>query len=126
METVILASRSEATRGLFWDGPRNFEPLSGDALAGSQSPNFRTTHTAVRLASYAGFSVQQAQYTTDLQWNRVSGLEPSGPRAGTLPLGHRGLNYRSASNFGQNSSSGSLSVSPWIYEADNLKTRGAR
>ncbi|GBL77912.1 hypothetical protein AVEN_143246-1 [Araneus ventricosus] len=27
-------------------------------------------------------------YTVDLQWNRVSNLEPSGP---DLPLGHRGL-----------------------------------
>ncbi|GBO18083.1 hypothetical protein AVEN_231760-1, partial [Araneus ventricosus] len=27
----------------------------------------------------------------DLQWNRVSNLEPSGLKAETLPLGHRGL-----------------------------------
>ncbi|GBL86006.1 hypothetical protein AVEN_89066-1 [Araneus ventricosus] len=27
---VILISRFEATRGLFWDGPRNFEPQSDD------------------------------------------------------------------------------------------------
>ncbi|GBM10226.1 hypothetical protein AVEN_177494-1 [Araneus ventricosus] len=27
---VILTSRFEATRGLFWDGPRNFEPRSDD------------------------------------------------------------------------------------------------
>ncbi|GBM53226.1 hypothetical protein AVEN_14244-1 [Araneus ventricosus] len=27
---VILTSRLEATRGLFWDGPRNFEPRSDD------------------------------------------------------------------------------------------------
>ncbi|GBM17764.1 hypothetical protein AVEN_99646-1 [Araneus ventricosus] len=27
---VVLASRFEATRGLFWDGPRNFEPRSDD------------------------------------------------------------------------------------------------
>ncbi|GBM58174.1 hypothetical protein AVEN_163941-1, partial [Araneus ventricosus] len=31
-----------------------------------------------------------APYTADLQWNRVSNLEPSGPKAETLPLGHRG------------------------------------
>ncbi|GBO01060.1 hypothetical protein AVEN_98152-1, partial [Araneus ventricosus] len=36
-------------------------------------------------------NVQQAPYTADLQWNRVSDLEPSGPKAETLPLGHRGL-----------------------------------
>ncbi|GBL57894.1 hypothetical protein AVEN_58034-1, partial [Araneus ventricosus] len=29
--------------------------------------------------------------TTYLQWNRVSNLEPSGTKAETLPLGHRGL-----------------------------------
>ncbi|GBM48993.1 hypothetical protein AVEN_55205-1 [Araneus ventricosus] len=29
--------------------------------------------------------------TTDLQWNRISSLVPSGPEAETLPLGHRGL-----------------------------------
>ncbi|GBL74975.1 hypothetical protein AVEN_243783-1 [Araneus ventricosus] len=27
---IILMSRFEATRGLFWDGPRNFEPWSDD------------------------------------------------------------------------------------------------
>ncbi|GBN78905.1 hypothetical protein AVEN_31800-1 [Araneus ventricosus] len=32
-----------------------------------------------------------AQYTTDLQWNRVSNLQPSGPEVKTLPLGHSGL-----------------------------------
>ncbi|GBM65190.1 hypothetical protein AVEN_130587-1 [Araneus ventricosus] len=36
-------------------------------------------------------SVQQAPYSADLPWNRVSNLEPSGPKAETLPLGHRGL-----------------------------------
>ncbi|GBM30689.1 hypothetical protein AVEN_259561-1 [Araneus ventricosus] len=29
--------------------------------------------------------------TTDLQGNRVSNLEPSGPKAENLQLGHRGL-----------------------------------
>ncbi|GBM45108.1 hypothetical protein AVEN_251836-1 [Araneus ventricosus] len=41
---IILASRFEATRGLFWDGPRNFEPRSDeedDISAGLSSPNFR-------------------------------------------------------------------------------------
>ncbi|GBO34653.1 hypothetical protein AVEN_165552-1 [Araneus ventricosus] len=27
---VVLMSHFEATRGLFWDGPRNFEPWSDD------------------------------------------------------------------------------------------------
>ncbi|GBM08283.1 hypothetical protein AVEN_101418-1 [Araneus ventricosus] len=37
------------------------------------------------------FSVQQAPYTTDLQWNRVWYLRPSGPEVETLPQGHRSL-----------------------------------
>ncbi|GBM19518.1 hypothetical protein AVEN_107989-1 [Araneus ventricosus] len=30
LSLVILTSRFEATRGLFWDVPRNFEPRSDD------------------------------------------------------------------------------------------------
>ncbi|GBN93151.1 hypothetical protein AVEN_198578-1 [Araneus ventricosus] len=41
------------------------------------------------------FTVQQTQYMTDLHWNRVSYLEPSGPEAETLPLGHVGLRAES-------------------------------
>ncbi|GBM31246.1 hypothetical protein AVEN_223444-1 [Araneus ventricosus] len=51
---VILTSRFEATRGLFWDGPRNFEPRSdeeGDARAGIPSPSFHATPTGGRLAT---------------------------------------------------------------------------
>ncbi|GBL80085.1 hypothetical protein AVEN_183416-1 [Araneus ventricosus] len=48
-----------------------------------------TTTTGVRPLSK--FSVQRAPYTTDLQWNWASNLEPSGPKAEALPLGHRGL-----------------------------------
>ncbi|GBM01685.1 hypothetical protein AVEN_271937-1 [Araneus ventricosus] len=42
---LILTSRFEATRELFWDGPPNFEPQSDDkddASAGTFCPNFRT------------------------------------------------------------------------------------
>ncbi|GBO13960.1 hypothetical protein AVEN_107646-1 [Araneus ventricosus] len=47
---------------------------------------FRTSQ-----ALYVRFSLQQAKsYVKDLQWNRVSSLEPSGPEVGILPLGHRG------------------------------------
>ncbi|GBN98023.1 hypothetical protein AVEN_225516-1 [Araneus ventricosus] len=53
------------------------------------SPNFRTTPAGVRLAPYLWFNVQQAPYTTDLQGNRVSNVEPSGSEA--IPLGHCGL-----------------------------------
>ncbi|GBM74784.1 hypothetical protein AVEN_38714-1 [Araneus ventricosus] len=49
---VILTSRFEATRGLFWDDPRNFEPRSeDDTTAGTPSPNFHVTPTGGRLAT---------------------------------------------------------------------------
>ncbi|GBL72273.1 hypothetical protein AVEN_115235-1 [Araneus ventricosus] len=36
------------------------------------------------------YDLQQAQYTMDLQWNRVSNLECSDPEAETLALDHSG------------------------------------
>ncbi|GBL83691.1 hypothetical protein AVEN_132618-1 [Araneus ventricosus] len=46
----MLTSRFEATRGLFWDGPRNFGPQSDDDTgAGNSSPNFRTTPAGGRF-----------------------------------------------------------------------------
>ncbi|GBL98205.1 hypothetical protein AVEN_268289-1 [Araneus ventricosus] len=51
---VILTSRFEATRGLSWDGPRNFEPRSDDeddAWAGTPSPGFHATPAGGRLAT---------------------------------------------------------------------------
>ncbi|GBM34465.1 hypothetical protein AVEN_106707-2-1, partial [Araneus ventricosus] len=36
-------------------------------------------------------NMQKAQHTTDLQWNRVSNLEPSCVEVETLTLGHRGF-----------------------------------
>ncbi|GBO24706.1 hypothetical protein AVEN_142736-1 [Araneus ventricosus] len=42
--------------------------------------------SGIRVRGY----INQAPYTADLQWNRVSNLESSGPKAETLPLGHRG------------------------------------
>ncbi|GBM26991.1 hypothetical protein AVEN_47190-1 [Araneus ventricosus] len=94
--SVILTSRSEVTRGLFCGGHRNFEPRSDDeddTWAGTHSPNFRTTPTGGRLVPYLRFNVQKAKYTTDLQWNRVSNLETSGPQVETLPLGHRAASH---------------------------------
>ncbi|GBM03123.1 hypothetical protein AVEN_200815-1 [Araneus ventricosus] len=58
----ILTSRFEATRGLYWDGPRNFEPRShdeDDAGAGAPSPRFRAAPVGGRLAT-----------TSDLACNR--------------------------------------------------------
>ncbi|GBN70773.1 hypothetical protein AVEN_84384-1 [Araneus ventricosus] len=51
---VILTSRFEATRGLFWDGPRNFEPRSDDeddTRAGTPSTKFHATPTGGRLTT---------------------------------------------------------------------------
>ncbi|GBL92757.1 hypothetical protein AVEN_213694-1 [Araneus ventricosus] len=47
---VILTIRFAATRGLFWDGPRNFEPRSDDE-DDTPSPNFHATPTGGRLAT---------------------------------------------------------------------------
>ncbi|GBM06642.1 hypothetical protein AVEN_190864-1 [Araneus ventricosus] len=48
----MLTSRSKATRGLFWDGTRNFEPRSNvkEDTRAAPSPSFRTTLTRGRLA----------------------------------------------------------------------------
>ncbi|GBL72705.1 hypothetical protein AVEN_127942-1 [Araneus ventricosus] len=51
--SVILTTRLEATRGLFWDGSRNFEARSDDEddiWAGTPTPNFRNI-TGGRLAT---------------------------------------------------------------------------
>ncbi|GBM35901.1 hypothetical protein AVEN_244971-1 [Araneus ventricosus] len=60
-------------------GPRTFEPRSDDeddVWGGTPSPKFRTTPPGGRLIDYAGFSVQQAPYKADLQFDRVSNLAP--------------------------------------------------
>ncbi|GBM97638.1 hypothetical protein AVEN_101954-1 [Araneus ventricosus] len=47
MAHVLLTSRFEATRRLFWDGPRNFEPRSDDeddAWAGTSLSKTSTPH----------------------------------------------------------------------------------
>ncbi|GBL87374.1 hypothetical protein AVEN_118327-1 [Araneus ventricosus] len=50
------------------------------------SPNFWTTPAGGRLTPVR-FKVHQATNTVDLQWNRVSSLEPSDTEAETLPQG---------------------------------------
>ncbi|GBM70670.1 hypothetical protein AVEN_187338-1 [Araneus ventricosus] len=47
---VRLTSRFEATRGLFRDGPRNFEPRSDDE-DGALSPSFHVAPAGGRLAA---------------------------------------------------------------------------
>ncbi|GBL83740.1 hypothetical protein AVEN_132648-1 [Araneus ventricosus] len=86
-------SRFEATRGLFRDGPSNFEPRTDDeddTRAVTPSPNFRTTPAGGHLAP-ADLTCTRATYTAVLRWNRVSNLKPSGPEVKTLPPGHHGL-----------------------------------
>ncbi|GBN10021.1 hypothetical protein AVEN_33530-1 [Araneus ventricosus] len=47
---IIVTSRFEATRGLYWDGPRNFEPRSDDdSWADTYTLLHRTTPTGGRL-----------------------------------------------------------------------------
>ncbi|GBM33573.1 hypothetical protein AVEN_197323-1 [Araneus ventricosus] len=74
-----------ATRGLFWDGPRHFEPRSDDTSAGTPSSNFNR-----RIFGPDGFNVHQ------ILLHGGSSLE-SGFESGTLrpeveilPPGHRG------------------------------------
>ncbi|GBN33563.1 hypothetical protein AVEN_218043-1 [Araneus ventricosus] len=96
-ETHICGARPEgvkATRQLFWDGFRNFEPLSDDeddTRDGIPSPNFRTKPVGGCLVPYLRFNVKQAHKHCGSPAESVSNLELSGPEAETLPLGHRGL-----------------------------------
>ncbi|GBN69870.1 hypothetical protein AVEN_18086-1 [Araneus ventricosus] len=50
-------------------------------------PNFRSTSVGGHLTGDVIFNVQQALYMADLQWNRVSNLEPYGPEAVVIPGG---------------------------------------
>ncbi|GBO26345.1 hypothetical protein AVEN_88908-1 [Araneus ventricosus] len=92
--------RLEATRGLFWDGSRNYEPRSDDEDdigVDTLTPNFRTTPAGERLV-----------ITYDLACNRphtrwisigigFQAWSPKAPEAKTLPLGHSGpLSYESS------------------------------
>ncbi|GBM84447.1 hypothetical protein AVEN_6202-1 [Araneus ventricosus] len=89
---VIITFHFEATRGLFSDGLRHFEPWSDeedDTRAGTPSLNFRTTPAGGRLAPTYDLACDGPTYTTDLRGNRVSNLESSNPEDVTLPLGQR-------------------------------------
>ncbi|GBL60191.1 hypothetical protein AVEN_177887-1 [Araneus ventricosus] len=82
----------EATLGLFWDRPCNIQPRSDDkedTWAGPP-PSIRITPAGGRLALTYDLTCNRTAYTADIQWNRVSNLEPSSSGAETLPLSHRG------------------------------------
>ncbi|GBO13396.1 hypothetical protein AVEN_129743-1 [Araneus ventricosus] len=67
--------RFEATRGLFWEGPRNFELRSDDKDE--------------LLAHESDLACARPTYTEDLCWNRISSLGPSGHGGGVFSLGPR-------------------------------------
>ncbi|GBM13362.1 hypothetical protein AVEN_81768-1, partial [Araneus ventricosus] len=71
---VILTSRSEATRGLFRDGPRNFEPRSDDE--DDPSSSFRAAPAGGRLAA-AYDSARGGPYTRRIFGG--SGFRSCGP-----------------------------------------------
>ncbi|GBN15391.1 hypothetical protein AVEN_233920-1 [Araneus ventricosus] len=76
--------RFEATRGLFRDGPRNFEPRSDDeddTRAGTLSPNFRATPTGGRLASTCDLACNRSHARRIFSgiWFRTS--DPPVPRS---------------------------------------------
>ncbi|GBL81074.1 hypothetical protein AVEN_83148-1 [Araneus ventricosus] len=60
------------------------------ATANSKLPH----HISGRTFGTPAYDVMCIKPTnmTDLQWNQVSNLEPSGPEAETLSLSHRGQN----------------------------------
>ncbi|GBM52659.1 hypothetical protein AVEN_138712-1 [Araneus ventricosus] len=88
LNLVILTSRFEATRGLFWDGPRHSDPRSDEEVTPVLISHLQAfTPTRGRtFADYLRFRVQRAPNTGDLQWNQVSNLELSGRKAETLLL----------------------------------------
>ncbi|GBM62834.1 hypothetical protein AVEN_209475-1 [Araneus ventricosus] len=60
------------------------------STASTASPSFQTTAAGERLAHDSDLARARRTYTADLQWNRVSSLEPSGAEAAGFPLGDRG------------------------------------
>ncbi|GBL83673.1 hypothetical protein AVEN_132603-1 [Araneus ventricosus] len=75
---VRLTPRLDGTRGLFWHGPRNFEPLSDvedNTRVSCYSPNFRTTPVGERF-NPDGLREERPGYTVNLGWNRVVILRP--------------------------------------------------
>ncbi|GBN09669.1 hypothetical protein AVEN_33508-1 [Araneus ventricosus] len=59
---------------------------------GTKSMGKRVSLLKRRIQGFR-FNVQRTPYTADFQWNRFSNLEPSGPEAETLLLGHCGLEH---------------------------------
>ncbi|GBM93789.1 hypothetical protein AVEN_252751-1 [Araneus ventricosus] len=53
--------------------------------------SYEPTEGAKKVKIPMALVLELRQRQNDLQWNRVSSLEPSGPEVEILPLGHRGL-----------------------------------
>ncbi|GBM03980.1 hypothetical protein AVEN_99181-1 [Araneus ventricosus] len=88
---VILTSRFEDRRGVFWDGPRNFEPRSDgedDTWANTplqtSTPHQREDVWPLRMIQRAAGPIHDGSSVES-----GSNLDPSGPKAETLPLDHR-------------------------------------
>ncbi|GBO29555.1 hypothetical protein AVEN_266781-1 [Araneus ventricosus] len=80
---LIYTLHFEATRGLFWNGPRNFELCSDDE--GDTHLCKRSRRISGRTSGSNGLAVQKTRL------HGSSWMELSGPEAETLPLGHRGV-----------------------------------
>ncbi|GBN08507.1 hypothetical protein AVEN_111936-1 [Araneus ventricosus] len=91
--TLTFTARFAARRGLFWDGPLNFEPWSVDESDTCDDPlqTSAPNHINGRALLPDGFSVRRSRLHCD-SWME-SGFEPgdSSSEAETLTLGHRGL-----------------------------------
>ncbi|GBN49691.1 hypothetical protein AVEN_121980-1, partial [Araneus ventricosus] len=76
ISSVILTFRSEATRGLFWDRPRKYEPRTTPELT-------NPLQTFAPLRRWDGWpptddlTCHRPTYAADLWWNRVLNLKPS-------------------------------------------------
>ncbi|GBM42648.1 hypothetical protein AVEN_221760-1 [Araneus ventricosus] len=84
--SVIFTSCSAVTRGLFWDGPRNFEPWSDDEEPVSTLSKL-PRHTNGSTFCPGGFGMHQARLLGG------SSIEP-GFELGTLRLRNRDLSTR--------------------------------
>ncbi|GBM47885.1 hypothetical protein AVEN_75310-1 [Araneus ventricosus] len=71
-------------RGLFRDGPGNFEPRSDDEddiWVGTPLSKLSRHANGRTFGHYVGFGEQQAPYTADRQWNQVSNYDSPAPRS---------------------------------------------
>ncbi|GBM98815.1 hypothetical protein AVEN_46311-1 [Araneus ventricosus] len=88
---VILTSRVQVTRGLFCDGPRNFEPRTDDKDDSFACiPLFKLPHyTSVRTFDFLRMIQRVTGRTvTIFSEIRFRAWKTSGSEPDTLPLGH--------------------------------------